>query len=400
MKKESKWIFIVLSFSLLLGVDSVLADENANEKTSPEFFKRFSVALLKNPPKNLFHVKQNTTTITKDHLEEMLRGFVRAGLPNRMVGGVGHNNAQKFLLDSLLKIDPEKKGLTYVDSFMPAVSKAESFYSQDFKEKVVANHKPNSEIYLKGQAYTDSRLKFLKEHKETLGKNIIWEKRGSVRPDEVLIITAHYDSLALDKDKLIRPGLKAPGADDNGSGVAIALCLIKLFVHLDVPVTVRVVFLDWEEFAGLGSFAFVEKYQKELSSKKVLGLINLESLGHDSKVKDKEGRYGNMRIYISRPGSEYYAKEKAFADDFLERAKKVTISAHFKIVSNEEPLEGNLGQWQKEWPGLNFSQNWQDDPNYQRIHSSDDFVETLNFRTLYNSYKFIAGGLQSVFFLP
>jgi hypothetical protein len=400
MKKEKKWIFIVLSFSFFFWSAYNSANNDQKEKEKTVFFKRFSVATLKNPPKNIFNIKQNISLIKKDNIEELVRAFVRSGLPNRMVGTPGHLGARQFILDTILKIDPNKSGLTYVDSFEPKVEVAKKAFLEDFKESVEKHYEAGSEIYKLGKSFTDSRVSYLKANEKTTGKNIIWEKKGAIRPDEVYVITAHYDGLALKEDKSIHATARAPGADDNASGVALAFSMIKLFSVLDIPATVRVVFMDWEEFGGLGSLAFKEKYTSEFKNKKLVGIINLEALGHDSKTGDKESRYGNMRAYISKPDEPYYAKEKLFAEKLLEKGKKAHSAPRFKLVSNSEPLEGSPGFWEDSWPSVSFSQNWQDDSNFKRVHTSDDFPETLNFRTLFDSYRFITGALLSMLYLP
>ena len=47
-----------------------------------------------------------------------------------------------------------------------------------------------------------------------LSQNIVATLTGQTRPNEVVIVGAHYDSLSEMSDKL------APGANDNGSGTA------------------------------------------------------------------------------------------------------------------------------------------------------------------------------------
>ena len=37
--------------------------------------------------------------------------------------------------------------------------------------------------------------------------------------------------------------------------------------NLEIPITVRVVFFDWEELGFLGSYAYVEKYKDEFKKK-------------------------------------------------------------------------------------------------------------------------------------
>src|SRR4051794_26970141 len=66
--------------------------------------------------------------------------------------------------------------------------------------------------------------------------NIEAELRGATKPDEIVIIGAHYDSVD-----------GAPGADDNASGVAALLALAKTFAHEGRARTLRFVAFANEE---------------------------------------------------------------------------------------------------------------------------------------------------------
>ncbi|MCF8058422.1 MAG: M28 family peptidase [Bacteriovoracaceae bacterium] len=386
MNKEKKSIFIVLSFSLLF---SFPAFANKEEKS---YFSDFSLASLKNPSKNIFHLIQNVSLIKKDDLFGILREFINSAKGTRLIGTSGHELARGFIEEAIRKLDSEKKGLMYLDKFQPDVESAVSFYETSFKEKIENKFSKTSETYEQGRRFTSSIVDFIKEKKDVEGRNIIWEKKGSLRPDDLLVITAHYDTVVYEKERL-KASSSMPGADDNASGVAIGLALLKLFSHMDIPITVRIVFLDWEEFGSLGSKAFVTKYRKEVIDKNLLGFINLEMLGHDSKAQDKEERHGNMRIYIKRPGTPYYETHNSLAVKLLNKGKKIEKSMRFKVIANDQNLEGNVSFWEPSWPGVTFSQNWQDDPNLTRNHTPNDFAETLNSKTLHQSYRFIAGAI-------
>jgi hypothetical protein len=390
MKRNQKSIFIVLSFSLLFSICTYAIKKDEGH------FKSFSLGSLRNPPKNKFQLIQNISQIKKDDLFKMLRGFVFSAQGSRLVGSSGHELARQFLERTIRVLDSEKKGLLYLDKFKPDTATAITHYETSFQEKVAKNFKKTTETYELGRRFTSSMVNFLKKNKNVEGRNIIWEKRGSVRPNDLLILTAHYDTVIFDdKGNLSLKG-PMPGADDNASGVATALAMIKLFSHMDLPITVRVVFLDWEEFGSLGSKAFASKYAPEIKEKNLIGFINLEMLGHDSKVGDKENHLGNMRLYIQRPGTPNHEVHKGFANKLLEKGKKVEKSIRFKIIANSQNLEGDMSFWRPSWPAVSFSQNWQDDPNVKRNHTSNDFPETLNSRTLYYSYRFIAGAISSL----
>ena len=66
--------------------------------------------------------------------------------------------------------------------------------------------------------------------------NIEAQRQGSRRPDRILVIGAHYDSVD-----------GSPGANDNASGVAVMLELARLHATSAPPITVRFVAFVNEE---------------------------------------------------------------------------------------------------------------------------------------------------------
>jgi len=81
----------------------------------------------------------------------------------------------------------------------------------------------------------------------TIAYNIIATLRGSVRPDEWVIIGGHYDSTSQS------PNSAAPGAEDNGSGAAAVLEMARVFVGFNSPSTAIFIFFSGEEQGLYGS---------------------------------------------------------------------------------------------------------------------------------------------------
>lgn len=105
-------------------------------------------------------------------------------------------------------------------------------------------------------------------------ENLIVERRGQTKPDEIVVIGAHYDSA---------PG--CPAANDNGTGVAALLCLAKQCKDQPTDRTVRFVAFTNEEppfFGGdgMGSFQYAQlcKERKE----NIVAMLSLETLGYYS----------------------------------------------------------------------------------------------------------------------
>lgn len=87
-------------------------------------------------------------------------------------------------------------------------------------------------------------------------RNIIAEIRGSVSPDEVVVLGGHIDSWDVGQ-----------GAMDDGGGAVAAWQALKLIKNLNLHPrrTIRVVFWTNEESGGRGSAAYRDAHQGELA---------------------------------------------------------------------------------------------------------------------------------------
>ena len=103
--------------------------------------------------------------------------------------------------------------------------------------------------------------------------NLIVTKQGTVHPEEVYILGAHYDSISDD------PLHSAPGADDNASGTAAVVEAARVLRHYDMPYTVRFILFAEEEQGMLGSYDYVESLKT--SGETVLSMINLDMIAYD-----------------------------------------------------------------------------------------------------------------------
>jgi acetylornithine deacetylase/succinyl-diaminopimelate desuccinylase-like protein len=347
-------------------------------------------------PNNVYRVKNVVQKIKKKDIQKTLRKFVRCCRPNRLVGTVGHKEVAPWLVKEIKKRDLENKNIVTVDEFSPDIDYAKNLYLNDFKTSIESIYKPDHALYKKWKSFTDSMILEIDKRKKLVGRNVIWEKKGILSPDEILVIGAHYDTIANDKETLkILTNSEMPGADDNGSGVSVALNLISLLSKLDLPKTVQIVFFDWEELGFLGSRAYVKKYHQELKKKKFQGYINLEMLGHDSKTQDKTKRNKNMKVYIRRSGEKGHQSDSKLAKRMVKAGKSVAPAVKFEIVSNSFNSSDHINFWEHQLPAMTYTQDWENDFNTRGYHGPNDFVETINMNTLSDSFRHIAGAVIS-----
>lgn len=106
---------------------------------------------------------------------------------------------------------------------------------------------------------------------DDVATNLWVEVGGTDRPDEKVVIGAHYDSVPT-----------TPGADDNASGVAAGLELARAFAGRPQPQTVRFVFFANEEppyFQRDTMGSLVHARALAAANAQVTAMISLEMLG-------------------------------------------------------------------------------------------------------------------------
>jgi Zn-dependent M28 family amino/carboxypeptidase len=105
-------------------------------------------------------------------------------------------------------------------------------------------------------------------------ENIEVEVRGSRRPDDIMVIGAHYDSVQ-----------GSPGANDNGSGVAAMLALARAFAKTQPTCTLRFVAFTNEEppffqTAHMGSRIYAQRSRER--GERIVLMLSLETMGYFS----------------------------------------------------------------------------------------------------------------------
>ncbi len=88
----------------------------------------------------------------------------------------------------------------------------------------------------------------VEQHDFGQGINIIGTLAGTTHPDEIVIVSAHYDSVP-----------KSNGADDNAIGVAAVLETARLLADEEHARTLRIACWDQEEPALYGSYVYANR---------------------------------------------------------------------------------------------------------------------------------------------
>jgi len=110
--------------------------------------------------------------------------------------------------------------------------------------------------------------------------NVIAERPGQARPEEIIVVGAHYDSI-----------VGSPGANDNASGVAGLLALARCFAKTSAARTLRFVAFTNEEppyfqTDRMGSRVHAKRCNQ--SGDNIVGMVCLETIGYFSDEEDSQ----------------------------------------------------------------------------------------------------------------
>jgi Iap family predicted aminopeptidase len=104
--------------------------------------------------------------------------------------------------------------------------------------------------------------------------NICGIVKGSIKPDSIIVFTAHYDHLGGMGDKTY-----FPGANDNASGVVQVMSLAKYYSAHQQPYSIAFILFSGEEAGLVGSKYFTEHPLIPLQNIRLLVNLDLEGTG-------------------------------------------------------------------------------------------------------------------------
>ena len=172
--------------------------------------------------------------------------------------------------------------------------------------------------------------------------NLAAQRPGHNRADQILLIGAHYDTVA-----------GSPGADDNATGVAALLALAERFAQARPSRTVRLVAFANEEppffqTQAMGSFVYAQECRRQ--GEHITAMFSLESLGY----------------YCLKPGTQQYpipfgwmAPNVGNFIAFIGNQRSELLVRYVTALFEQAEQFPTGGAALPEWvPGVAFSDHW------------------------------------------
>jgi Zn-dependent M28 family amino/carboxypeptidase len=216
-------------------------------------------------------------------------------------------------------------------------------------------------------------------------KNIICNQEGSAADDNnnnyhpLILISAHYDSRMQD---INQTNARAPGADDNASGVAAVLELARILSEVNLKSNIQFVLFSGEEQGQWGSTAYVNYLQT--NNTKLDLVMNLDMIGYPA--------FGLDNVVI-----EYDVGNKFTTNDMYSKKVGQFIEQIALDYANLEALLHPLGKTDlipfeamgKTVIGIHDGGSKQN-PNY---HSTSDTPDTLDIEYFTSVTKLVLAAI-------
>lgn len=173
-------------------------------------------------------------------------------------------------------------------------------------------------------------------------RDIVAQVAGGARAEEIVVIGAHYDTVA-----------GTPGANDNGTGVAACLALARSFAKAKPERTLRFVFFANEEpprfrEESMGSLVYARACREK--QEKIVAMLSLETMGYYSDEPETQRYPAALAPFFPSTGDFI-----AFASDEASVGLLRDVVGSFRRAA-AFPSEGLAGP--SHAPGIGWSDHW------------------------------------------
>ena len=270
-------------------------------------------------------------------------------------------------------------------------------------ELIGPRHTGKPKALASAATYIERQFLALEDHVErqaydvegTTVTNLVVERRGERRPDSIVVLGAHYDTVPT-----------TPGADDNASAVAVLIEVARLLRGRHGQRTVRFVAFACEEpphFStdSMGSEVYARRCRTR--SESILGMLCLEMVGFFTDEPASQAvpagiprwlrwlfpQCGNFLAAVGNLQSLSLAWR--FHWGFKRRSRLRLFSVCLPETIHEIRLSDNSSFWDQGYPALMLTDtSFLRNPHY---HQSSDRADTLDYARMAQVTQGVAGGL-------
>lgn len=216
--------------------------------------------------------------------------------------------------------------------------------------------------------------------------NLEVEIKGTTKPDEIIVVGAHYDSIN-------HRGVASPGANDNASGSAAVVELARMLAGISPVRTIRLVLFVNEEppyfwTDEMGSLIYARAAKQRGDD--IVGMISIETIGY---YRDEKGTQeypplvglaypstGNFIAFVgpaSNGGTEWVERcTAAFRAASDVPAEGAALPSLVPRINSSD----HWSFWKQGWPALMVTDTAP--YRYPYYHKAEDTPEKLDYERM------------------
>lgn len=208
-------------------------------------------------------------------------------------------------------------------------------------------------------------------------RNLEVEIPGKTKPAEIVLVGAHYDSM-----------IGTPGANDNGTGIAAMLALLRRFAGHPQNKTLRfVAFVNEEppyfQTEKMGSAVYARRCREK--KEKITAMLALETIGYYNDAPNSQ--------HYPRPFGLLYPSEGNFIGFVGDKASAELVRQVIGTFRQAEKFPSEGAALPEFVPGVGFSDHWSFNQQgylavmvtdtamfrYPEYHEADDTIDKIDF---------------------
>mmetsp|Transcript_9627 Transcript_9627/g.22111 ORF Transcript_9627/g.22111 Transcript_9627/m.22111 type:complete len:446 (+) Transcript_9627:3-1340(+) len=195
-----------------------------------------------------------------------------------------------------------------------------------------------------------------------MSANVIAELKGAGKPEKVVIVSAHYDSRSTN---ITDPAMRAPGADDNGSGSSAVLEMARVVAASGLKFMYTIRFCAWsgEEQGLVGSRAYAKKLKEDNAD--IVAVFN-----------------GDMLAYRA-PGTPLTVgmKDRFVTESLLQAVNVLTMLyvPELQVSLSASCCSDHQSFFEQGFPAVGYFESSGGASDYPHYHKSTDTVDKLDF---------------------
>jgi len=195
----------------------------------------------------------------------------------------------------------------------------------------------------------------LQQNFMTDGTNVYAIQTGVTKPNQYVIICAHYDDMPYS-------GI-APGADDNGSGTIAVLEAARILSKYKFDYTIIYALWDLEEYGLYGSYYYAQ--EASFRGDNIVAVINLDMIGWDSN-----------NDYKAEVHTKNISSTNELGQLFLDTNQKYSLGLNLFVTNPGSNSSDHASFWRFNYPAVLLIELMSDFNLY--YHKSTDDISKIN----------------------